>query len=237
MKKSFLSLFNLAFVLLIFSCTSPAPAPPAEVELEGQVFIVTQGGTNFKLGLVEVKAIEEPLMQSFVQQKGLQAIAEYEKYKTSREAIIQQIKVLEEEFKAAERKWKRRLTNEELFEKVNDAEKRLLAKKAELPRLEAGLQFYYGGYWITDLPEHTQMAKTDADGAFILRLKPGRYALVADAQRKVVDKTEEYYWLVWVEVKPEQKDRIFLSNDNLLRTFCAECVIKPEDIPNWIIKK
>jgi len=232
MKRIFL--LNIDIVLLsvfLMNCGSPTPPPPSEVEFAGQVFIVTQGGINFKLGLVEVRAIEEPLILNFIQQKKQNAITEYEKYKASRDVLTSQIKPLEGEFIVAERKWKRRMTNE-LLEIVNNAEKRLNAKKAELARLEAGLQPYYGGYWVTELPMPVQVAKTDADGNFVLRLKPGRYALVADARRKVVDKTEEYHWLVWINVNEENKDRIFLSNDNLLRTFCIECVVKPTDIPS-----
>ena len=231
MNKTYI--VGLGFVLLaalLMSCGPPIPQPPSEVDLGGQVFIVTQGGTNYKLGLVEVKAIEEPQMLSYIQQKKQIAITEYEKYKAIRESLKMQIPRLEEEFIAAERKWKRMMTNE-LLEKVNNAEKRLNAKKAELRKLEVGLQPYYGAYWISDLPMHIQAAKTDADGNFILRLKPGRYALVADATRKVVDDTEEYHWLIWINVRQENRDRIFLSNDNLLRTFCPECVVRPEAIP------
>lgn len=231
MKKSFVSFCTLTLFLFLVNCGSPEPPPPVESELRGQVFIVTQGAANFKLGLVEVKAIDEQQMLAFIADKRQAAAAETNIHKSSRDVLNNQLKPLEEEFIAAERSWKRKSTSFDLLEKVNAAEKRIKAKKAEIAKLDADFQKYYrGGYWIMELPVPLQAAKTDADGNFVLRLKPGRHALVADASRKVLDKTEEYFWLVWIDVKPESNDRIFLSNDNLLETFCAQCIIRPEDI-------
>jgi len=229
-----ISLYELSIIILfafLAECGSPTPPAPAEIDIAGQVFIVTQAGTNFKLGLVEVKAYEEPLIINAVQQKKQNAVAELEKDKPRLVGLTSELKTLEEEFNTANLRWKRRSADWGLLAKVNEAEKRKNAKAAELAMVVAETQSYFKGpYWVADLPLPVQTTKTDADGIFIFRLKPGRYALVAESRRKVIDKTEEYYWIVWADLTKENPNRIFLSNDNLIETFCADCVVKPADI-------
>lgn len=52
-------------------------------------------------------------------------------------------------------------------------------------------------------------AETDADGKFSIALPAGEWTAVARAQRRVVDKEEDYFWIQ--TVKPGQK---FLLNNN-----------------------
>jgi len=65
--------------------------------------------------------------------------------------------------------------------------------------------------------------KTDADGKFSLKLPSGkRFMIFARAKRQVMSETEEYVWLLGGATAIPKK--LFLSNDNLVETQCAECV-------------
>ena len=67
-----------------------------------------------------------------------------------------------------------------------------------------------------NFPQGITTTITDAEGKFTLKLpKPGRYALAARAERSVINKTEEYYWLVWINADENTQKTIILSNDNL----------------------
>lgn len=223
MKKRTLVLLDVILLTaLINSCNPSAPPPPTEIDLLGQAFIVTQVGVNIKLGLVEVKAIEESLMIDFLYQKRLNANAEAELYTALRKReLADELNALEKENKAAIAIWERNWKDVVLQAKMEVAERRVKSKKAEIANFDDELTKYMNIIrWFLDLPSPSQVAKTDADGYFVLRLKPGRYALVADSKRKIADKTEEYYWLVWADVNDQTKDKIFLSNDNLIETYC-----------------
>lgn len=65
--------------------------------------------------------------------------------------------------------------------------------------------------------------KTDADGKFSLKLPSGkRFMIFARAKRQVMSETEEYVWLLGeADAIPK---KLFLTNDNLVETHCAECV-------------
>jgi hypothetical protein len=73
-------------------------------------------------------------------------------------------------------------------------------------------------------PTATASAKTDADGKFAAKLKPGRYAVVAASNRLVVGDTETYRWVLWHTVRRGADNKLMLSNDNLYETSCVDCV-------------
>lgn len=81
---------------------------------------------------------------------------------------------------------------------------------------------------MTDFPvEKGLKAVTDSDGRFSLKLpSSGRYVLIAKASRRVFDKTENYSWLIWTNVKGEDDKSIMLSNQNLTSSNCADNVFK-----------
>ena len=210
-----------------------AKCGPSEIDLAGQAFIVTQGGTNIKLGSVDIRAIEEPLIPSFIEHKKEYASTEIEKLKTRHAALVLEYKPLDEAAHKAADLWASHgYGDNRFFTESNEANEKVNAKQVELNLLEAGIQrFFHGAYWIEGMPLPVQVAKTDADGNFILRLKPGRYALAAEARRKISDETEEYSWFIWVEVRKKNQERLFLTNDNLFETFSVNCVVKPADLP------
>ena len=152
-SRIFFLITLLLLVLLSVSCSKK--------EVKGEVFIVTQGAGNYKLGLVNILAIPED------------SIKTYASNKSSTEFFL-------------------------------DPDK-----------------------YFTQLPHGVATATTDADGKFTLKLpKAGRYVFAARAERKVVDKTEKYYWLVWASVYGNESKTVTLSNNNLADSDSPDSLIQ-----------
>ena len=68
--KTILCFAALTFLLSFVGCK------PKETTLTGQAFVVTRGGENIKLGLVEVMLIEKESVKVFIQteQPGIDAV-------------------------------------------------------------------------------------------------------------------------------------------------------------------
>ncbi|MBK9214349.1 MAG: hypothetical protein IPM59_01910 [Chloracidobacterium sp.] len=79
------------------------------------------------------------------------------------------------------------------------------------------------------VPEGIAKVVTDAEGKFELKLPSGRYALFASAQRRIVTSTEEYHWMIWVNVASEAPTLI-LSNQNLLGEDSEDSVFKLKEL-------
>ncbi|HET6975222.1 MAG TPA: hypothetical protein VFI24_02780 [Pyrinomonadaceae bacterium] len=62
-----------------------------EIDLHGEVFIVTNGRQNIKLGLVEITAIPEGQIQPFVEKKLLGINLEFSKYKSLEQSNSAQV--------------------------------------------------------------------------------------------------------------------------------------------------
>ena len=181
-----------------------------EGDLNGEIFIVTGGGENIRLGLVEVKLIPEDSIQEFIQLK------EHEL-----DIVITNINKKIEEYNMIPSP---PVTWERLIE--------LLMKKTIL-RKEINHDIYNinsGKYLFDGLPVETVKTKTDADGKFTLRMKRGvRMALAARGRRDALN--EDYYWLIWVSLEGKSNKRIILSNDNHVKANPSESIIHIKELP------
>jgi hypothetical protein len=211
------------------------------VELHGDVFIVTRGGENVKLGLVVVRAFPESTALAHLANRRVEIargpervdslvaqvrreteqarveVSRTEKYHENLAAKMRGRPFTPKEQSGLDAAWNnylaalRRVENEDL--EVRKARGRIA---------------YFGSaaFYLEDLPAPTEEAKTDADGKFAIMLPANeRYALAATASRLVIDRTEHYYWFVWVTCKPAGENRIFLSNDNLLTVPSSESLV------------
>lgn len=224
-----------ALCLLTFALGFSLLGCAAEGDLSGDIFIVTNGRENVKLGLVEVRAIPESQMRPYLDAKRRLADsaqsalrAEYQQLKSavdSTDAVLERIKTEHPEFtywmmwegvsSSRERSvnadaptramWKARL------EEYRAAYRRFNAVR---PRYESWVT---AEYYLDDLPPSALTAKTDADGKFTLRLRSRtRYALVASTTREIGNHTERYHWIVWTTLDGKPTGRVLLSNDNVL---------------------
>ena len=71
MKSKIILIIVFANIFFL-SCNRKTAELKKEVELKGDIFVVTRGAGNYKLGLVEVTAIPDEIMQSYINAKKLE---------------------------------------------------------------------------------------------------------------------------------------------------------------------
>lgn len=244
-------------MLLLLGCKAINP----ETEFKGNIFIVTQGAQNIKLGLVEVTAIPETEINAHLEKNNLYLNSEREKlnqafqdatqkYEDAKsrydiaesrynasyaraKAELERMKAAVIETEAAFTQVKERVqaaTNEASMDKGNlDSLSSVMnLKKTELELAKLKLEaFPSGNLFFTALPAGCSKAISDADGNFTIKLpKKGRYALAAKSSRQVVDKKEEYYWLIWINADGSQQSPLILSNNNFVTSDAQENIKK-----------
>ena len=275
-------LILLAFAAFFTGCSKQS-------ELQGSVFIVTNGAQNIKLGLVKVTAIPESEIKQFVEKKKSAINGETGKLKSDVDLLKPEIEKYQKEYDEAKRNYdaiaaqrdnlksreqslnlsfnpyslyespylaeyesaetkaernKHKQIQKQLdairkqiagFEPkvsqagkiMTDAKSRLDNSKSNLSKISEKLLSLLNPPVLLDgLPEGKIKAVTDADGKFFLKLPAGRYALVASAERRVASETEQYYWLVWVDVDGKEPRQIMLSNQNMLGENSEDSVFK-----------
>ena len=173
----------LVLSLLLQSC-SPEPK-----KVSGDVFVVTKGGQNFKLGLVEVNVYNHDTLVGLVKN-------------TLKRTIID--------------------AKESVPDSTLDVYNKMLILRSSLENEVVSVSDH--GYNIANNLKPIISTKTDADGKFEILLPKGNYALRAHSQRMVVDKTEEYDWIIIFKVQEEMNNQIILSNDNM-GYGCTDCVL------------
>jgi hypothetical protein len=229
---------SIAFLALVSTVTVSCGL--LQGDLNGEVFIVTEGGQSIKLGLVEVRAIPEQDARDFVAKKREIAAARQSKLEPGlgsarREWEAAQAVVMEQSSKARlvfkayladimSRTKKR--AYEEASAREAEARKVAAAKSSILEPLAAEYSWFNSSeYYFEGLPPGTVTCKTNADGEFTLRLRKGaKHALAAKARRKVIDDEETYFWFVWVSLDGKAT-RTLLSNDNLLPSGGTQSVV------------
>ncbi|MFA6203367.1 MAG: hypothetical protein WC710_09320 [Gallionella sp.] len=198
--------------------------------ISGQVFVVTKGGESVKLALVGVSAIPEKQIIEYLSTS----------QNLRRESFNKYISIRKEAEDALLESGRAMTRVQELYfnDKTPEGKKAFadyarwanLSELKSAQNLEASAMwntFANGGYYFSQLPLAVSASKTDVDGKFKLDLPAGRYALAAKSSRKIYGETEEYYWLVWVNVTSNQF--VMLSNDNLFETSCKDCV-QPDNV-------
>ncbi|QNN46532.1 hypothetical protein H9L17_15445 [Thermomonas brevis] len=243
----------LAIMAFAFAGCKPAP-----VTLQGSAFIVTEGGVNYKLGLVEVRA--------FNSTAALPALAQSEhalneKSKKLSEAIAQaarrekeindEINPLKAALKKAEfdpsfvgsssGRLQELLRHAELLsqELLNERLLELLRKQAGegtgkkiIHCMELAELLSASGILKT-LPQPVSIAKTDADGRFQMTLEQGDYVIAALARRQVASgHGERYAWFIPLHVQSDTPaSALMLSNDNLAASGTKASLIQIGRLP------
>jgi hypothetical protein len=86
-----------ALSLLLYLFTRP----PKQAEIKGEVFIVTKGAQNFKMGLVEVTAIPEESIKKFVEGKLAAINLEFSKYESVKQQTQKQVQEAQQAYDEA----------------------------------------------------------------------------------------------------------------------------------------
>jgi hypothetical protein len=250
----------LVAAALITACSVSAPGPegdpPGRTRVDGDVFVVTKGGLNFKLGLVEISAVPKALIAPFVVSTLAGTKTDLVKMRedVDRDQSVEraQIGLLEVEdhlvqltegtlelaaqLRNPKEPGKALLDYKETVAhrdakrlKLAELRKKINEEKRKIVELEKGCGF------TRNLPSPTQIEKTDADGKFTLNLLAGTYAIVAASHRLVGSETENYCWLVWLNTAGEPTKRLMLSNDNLAETMCRDCVLPVQELASTMV--
>ena len=198
--------------------SSSTPARPAEPfleqkgVLEGEVFIVTKGGQNYKLGLVPVALYSLNALKPNIDQKTKEV-----------SAALSQLKPLSWDAAKVEIQRKGEATKGAL--NAYEADPQHASLEAALEQsLAAYCAYCYlvehrddcAGFYFVGLPQPIVATQTDSDGRFKIELPmKGQFVLAAQAQRTIGESEEHYYWLLKVSLDGSSAKTIMLSNNNL----------------------
>ena len=181
--------------------------------INGQIFVVTKGGENIKMGAVPVRVIPEE---------------QFKEIARATVAAIEGQKALEDEHRASIEAKKQLLQDLKAMEP--QAALAALIKQAEDEDSISGLRSPSWDAWmktfVRALPQ-TQI-KTDADGRFTAEVE-SKVWLVAGGQRRVGESSEEYLWVQ--AYQPPEKGMpqpVLISNaDNVLFANEMHALIAP----------
>ena len=221
----------------------PAAAKPVQIpdiHIQGQVFVVTKGGINIKLALVNVSAYREKdlleqLDNNWEKEKDERAEAKARVVEAIKagERIQGQTAIARGHAEGAEsyaRIHGRDSTAVNALKETRAEFNRLLKAESaaddevfsEMAKQAALLK---PRHMIARLNTPLSLSKSDADGNFDIALPAGSYVLVAIGSRSIGDSTELYEWAV--RVFAEKSVKVLLSNDNMVDTKCSDCVQFP----------
>jgi len=215
----------LSALLLSAAC---AEGQESRGTLEGQVFVVTRGAENIRLGLVQVCLYPaehlrrhfanklEPFENSIAVWQ-LHAAAKrlfdesglaYRNTKIAYDAAREQQPPLPQSYLDSLQVVLQH-AHDLCLTRGNELTWVEKMDRSELPTIREALAGLGTPMFVT---------KTDADGAFEFRIPQDlEVALVAMAERRVTDSdTESYDWVVLTSLDGEPSRRVLLSNDNLL---------------------
>jgi hypothetical protein len=218
--------------------TTPTPTTTttATKRIEGQVFIVTKGGSAIKLALVQVSAIPLGQMERYLGEVEREVTGERHKADSliseAKAAVRNATNAREQHYQAWQRQqgdviqeFKKNMRGE--YNASNAEYKGLVERVWKMQaRLEEAIHTRHAMYsaapYFTKLPEPVASTKTDADGKFGLTLPAGdEYVLGARAKRSLPGGgSEHYFWLV-----KAQSSTVMLSNDNLASAGSPDSVV------------
>ena len=181
-----------------------AGCSPKPVEISGQIFVVTAGRENIKMGLVDVHAVADEdfkkLAASLTEtiRKGVAEDSQAEVDEAARRALVREIEAIAEPVSA--------------LPELKALKDEVLGR--ELPRQPVEMSFEHAASMLSVfLPAAS--GKSDADGRFSLAVN-GRVWLVAQASRSLgMDKAESYLWILpWEHPAAANGAPLLLSNDS-----------------------
>ena len=211
-------LFLLAVARFLSPVHTVATVEPSR-SLNGEVFIVTKGGQNYKLGLVPVLLYRYteimPVLSAKIPTRE-QAYKEREKLADDLEKPAGDAKNmadwLEGQYIHASR------ADETAAHEAYRAQK---AKSDDLTKQHEDAVAYRdavftGAFFLEKLPRPLLATQTNSDGKFSFPVEDAKtYVLIAEGSRSVGDTTEHYYWFVSASVGSAREKSVLLSNQNL----------------------
>lgn len=208
--------------------------PPPIFELVGEAFIATRGGTNIKLGGIEVAVVDRADVEAWISErrdKKLHRLSVIEPVEIAAKKALDDAKAQEQ---AAEQKrqlawdaWLKRPADAALSaarqsaeDEKNRAEKAADARRAEWRAVREQQSYLHSGaFYFETLPQPKLATRTNSEGQFRISVpQEGRWVVVAQARRAVGSGEELYYWAVPVSATHGSRIDLLLTNANLTST-------------------
>ena len=188
--------------------------------LRGEAFIVTEGRDNVELGLMEVHVYNPDSINNHLSKRHEASIDSFRNVAPKVDPILDSLSYASRRFD--------RITSMELdgmgldelsdYKEKLDESTRLLSKMNKISEktIDSILSVRSQNFYIKNAPKPLYSTKTDSDGKFSFETWISKeYVILAEAQRKVADSTEHYFWMERVKLSEIEDNKIMLSNDNL----------------------
>ena len=194
------TVIGLFFLLLLGGCGSDESKE--EVEVEGQVFVVTKSRENIKMGLVPIHVVPDDQFEKIASELAEQIMA-YREDDAQRKANHDALEVFIKELRSLEKPDLTVPVLKTLREEAASFKNRFTPPE-ELEFVKARL--------FSQLPP--TVVKTDADGRFKISFNSKVWA-IAQGDRSVGEEREQYLWIMPVERPKEGSvSPILISNDS-----------------------
>jgi hypothetical protein len=213
------------FLALSWYSSAQAPSGATTAEINGEVFIVTGEHQSIKLGLVTIAAFDPGEIRDLMDSTRAEIAAET----TRLNRIVPRIVRVSDDGSRLEKEVTTSdlsRTNFQAWSRVLDSTIALASKASVLKLRSEWMKNYLESPapFFKRLPKAVAATTTDADGKFKLILPAaGRVVIGATADRRVVDKTEYYFWLVNIEANGSAS--LTLSDDNQADTASNESLL------------
>jgi hypothetical protein len=198
--------------------TQAATHPESQqVQISGQVFIVTRGGQNFKLGDVHVQVYKFADLDPILTKRETDAAPQVQKLWPLIKKLSGLIVTIDNgaDHALGTPDWQSR---------------EAIREKSDKQFKEIKDRYYYlisGDYYLADLPSPLADAPTDADGKFSTTVPGvGSYIITAKATRDVIDDQEQYWWIVRVDLNDPKGKYVQLTNENMTSSNSPNSLIK-----------
>ncbi len=217
-QLAFILVFLMPLLLMADSVLVGLP----KREVSGQVFVVTRGGENVKLGLVGIHVISTEQLSALV----AKLLAETRNAQVTKELLAK----FEEEINEMAVPFPEEMRVP--FKQISEVAR---ARKMELSKLL--WEFDMRGWLFAALP--AAKTQTDADGMFTVEAGESDW-LAARAERLAGGSSESYVWLIPLRVVPR---KLLVSNDKVLKDEAAlvkvlqtfvDYPVAPEAAPNVV---
>lgn len=210
-RTSMVALLMMCPFLLAFSWNPLA----SKGTLQGQLFIVTRGGDNVRLGSVRVQAFSKETIDKAIRANASGIGDEFSKYVdryTRAEAELNKPGVGQPSSNREVAELRNRLNSSLSNIRSNAYES---AKR----NLESWNMLQY---LLPRLSGNISEAITDADGRFTMQVpKKDLIVLVAEASRELLNSKEKYYWMLPVSLGGNDSKSIVVSSGNMAKSFSS----------------
>ncbi len=207
----------LASLWFLSGCAKIQEATNSDITLRGEVFVVTKGSVNVRLGRVpvyvyEVEALTKYLASRRDEQKGATG-----KLLEEGRRLEQEVKNTEATFADYKRSHENAAYygNQEARAMIAGFERVIADNKDAQDKVTADLlKMHTEAYYFENLPQPLALVRTDSNGAYQINLPNQKnYVVVATAEYN----SEPLYWVVRAPQPQDGPVDVTLSNDNLVR--------------------